>query len=194
MGATHRSLALPWDRHCLPNPLQIIPSTASSSPRRRGGGRQGAGRRAGGGEGASGAWFGGRGGARGLGGTGSARLQLRTPRARAAAAAAAPALRSADPLVRVPRTSLLPLSPPRWEPVRCLCSALCCCRCWPVSPPRTRGTELGFEKGGSPGGWKGPGEVGWAIGAAKRLAGSPGARGWRRPRARCSGARGRVCC
>lgn len=90
VGTTSRPLALPRDRHCPPILLQSRPSTASSSPRRRGGGRQGAGRRAGGGEGASGAWFGGGGGARGLGGTGRARLQLRTPRARAAAAAAAP--------------------------------------------------------------------------------------------------------
>lgn len=53
-----------------------------------------------------------------------------------------------------------------------------------MSLPRSRGTELGFEKRGSPGSWKGPGEVGWAIGAVERLAGSLGIRGWRRPRAR----------
>lgn len=89
---------------------------------------------------------------------------------------------------------------PGWEPALCFCSEPCFCHCWPVSPPRTGGggAELGFEKRGSPGGWKGLGEVGWAVGEVERLAG--GARGpgvGDAPYAvatRCTGARGGVCC
>lgn len=98
----------------------------------------------------------------------------------------------------VPCTSPLVCSPPGWEPASCLCSELCFCRCWPVSPPRTGGDpSRALRSAGDPG--TGRALERWA-GRLGRWRGSLGARGLGvgdAPYAvatRCTGARGCVCC